>query len=66
VAPTVLREAEAARVASLAALLDARGVDRGEDFFAAFVRAELFEVRDVAFFFIMTSSSSWPIPLRFD
>ena len=63
---TVLREAEAARVASLAALLEALGLDRGEDFFAAFVGAELFGVRDVAFFFMMTSSSPWPTPLRFD
>jgi hypothetical protein len=43
------REAEAARVASLAALFAARGLEGCEGFFAA---------RGVVFFFFMTSSSS--------
>lgn len=62
----VLREAEAVRVASLAALLETRGLDRGEGFFAAPAGPVFFEGRVVAFFFFMTFSSSWPIPLRFD
>jgi hypothetical protein len=52
------READAARVASFAALAAARGLDAGEGFLAVLAGAELFEVRGVAFFLFMISSSS--------
>jgi len=52
------READAARVASFAALAAARGLEGCEGLFVVFDAAEAFEVRGAGFFLFMIFSSS--------